>query len=169
MASLSRPQTSPAVESFLNDMMISGIKAVADENTDTCPINTEVIAAVTSTPLRKIGGGGFVSPAAFASQAKLISFSQDDVPNLVPSVIPIHRAAPVQTAAAKSKKKAVGVKPDHSQAREEEEEAEAPAVRRKTVTLPAASSRPGGGAGKSRKKSRQAQPPLEMMQTMTAV
>ena len=164
MSGLRLLHASPATpESFFShDMIVSGIKAspaVTDENA-----TAEVVTAVTGTPLRKVGGGGFVSPAtAFNSQVKLISsVSHDDVPNLVPSVIPIHRAAPVLQSGAKNKKKAAPGAKDSSQADEEGDEAEVPAVRRKTVTLPAASVRSGGGTGKSRKKSKQVQPSSEM-------
>ena len=62
-------------------MIVSGIKAangVEDENSVATMTsqtdNSDVMATVVaSTPLRKIGGGGYVSPAAFAAQMKLHS------------------------------------------------------------------------------------------------
>ena len=73
---------------------------------------------MTGTPLRKVGGGGYVSPAAFAGQFKFGESGGGgggglrsgggslDVPTIVPSVVPIHRQVAPSVVGKGGRKKA---------------------------------------------------------------
>ena len=72
---------------------------------------------MTGTPLRKVGGGGYVSPAAFAGQFKfgdsggggglrMSGGGSLDVPTIVPSVVPIHRQVAPSVVGKGGRKKA---------------------------------------------------------------
>ena len=133
---ITRPKSSPVLPLY-QDIVVSGLSA---STFDESALETSSFLrdGYPSTPVRrKVGGGGCVSPAAFAQQTPKNSCEPFD-PVLVPSVIPISRHVPAfksKVSTTKMSQQQLGG--GGREADGVEEQQRLVPVRRKTVTVPA--------------------------------